>query len=616
MRFQGCSHLVEGHRRALYTSVFVASIDACLRSRYTIAAKWQAAVASPINKADFAANNRAVSGLGSKSMKRREFVMTLGLALLALPLSRCDQSAQRADRLSASPNLGGTGGGMPGYDGGIPDSGRSVPDSGGSGRPNIVFMMADDHASQAVSCYGGRLNQTPHIDQLAQQGVRFDNCFCTDALCAPSRAGILTGKYSHVNGVRNNSQVFDGTQETFPKILQAAGYETALLGKWHLESDPTGFDYWNILPGQGDYYNPDLIEMGNQKQYPGYVTDILTDLAVNFLETHQNPSRPFLLMLHHKAPHRDWEPAERHMTLYADVQFPEPPTLFDDYATRSLAATEQQMTIRDAMTTDGDLKLGSPPDRMDDAQKAAWAAAYGPRRDAFVDAGLTGDDLVRWKYQHFLQDYLGCIAAVDESVGRVIDALDRTGLSGNTLVVYTSDQGFFLGEHGWFDKRFMYEEALRMPLVMRLPGVIRAGSINTDMVTNLDFGPTFLDFAGTETPADVQGRSFLPRLLDATVAGQPESVYYHYYEFPAIHMVKRHFGIRTGRYKLIHFYYDIDAWELYDLANDPQELNNVAADPTYDGIRRELEDELARVQSLYGDSEELALSYVKTDLGL
>ena len=534
-------------------------------------------------------------------MNRREFVSALGLASLAAPFIRCSSSAHKASDASL-PNLGGTDGGGSGYD-------------GGSSRPNIVFIMSDDHASQAVSCYGRGLNHTPNIDRIAQEGVRFDNCFCTNALCAPSRAGILTGKYSHINGQRNNSQIFDGSQETFPKTLQAAGYETAFLGKWHLTSDPTGFDYWNVLPGQGDYYNPDMIEMGKQKQYPGYVTDILTDMAADFLQAHQNPSKPFLLMLHHKAPHRNWQPAERHLTLYDDVEFPEPPTLFDDYANRCEAASDQEMTIRDAMTLDDDLKLGPAPDRMDGSQKAAWEAAYGPKREAFNKAGLTGDALVRWKYQRYLQDYLGCVAGVDESVGRALDVLDSTGLARNTLVVYTSDQGFFLGEHGWFDKRFMYEEALRMPLVMRLPGTIPPGSISKDMVINLDFGPTFLDSAGAEKPADVQGRSFLPLLRGQTVAGWPQSIYYHYYEYPAIHMVKRHFGIRTGIYKLIHFYYDIDAWELYDLASDPHELNNVAADPAYAGIRRDLEAELGRLQNSYGDSEELARKFVTLDVG-
>jgi arylsulfatase A-like enzyme len=319
-------------------------------------------------------------------------------------------------------------------------------------------------------------------------------------------------------------------------------------------------------------------------------------------------------MLHHKAPHRNWQPAVRHMTLYDNAKFPEPPTLFDDYTTRSRAAAEQEMTIRDHMTLESDLKLGPPPERLDEAQKRAWEAAFGPKREAFRKAGLSGDALVRWKYRRYLQDYLGCVAAVDEGIGRVLDGLDRTGLAPNTLVIYTSDQGFFLGEHGWFDKRFMYEEALRMPLLMRLPLLIPPGSVNKDMLTNVDFAPTFLDTAGLKKPPAMQGRSFLPLATARRVSGWPESIYYHYYEFPAVHMVKRHYGVRTERYKLIHFYYDIDAWELYDLAQDPRELHNVYANPAYAKVRRELEDELLRLQKFYGDSEELARRFVETDL--
>jgi len=512
-------------------------------------------------------------------MKRRDFVRSAGLASLAFPFAGCVPSARRPLR-----------------------------------RPNILFIMADDHASQAVGCYGGRLNRTPNIDRIAHEGMRFDNCFCTNGICAPSRAVILTGKYSHLNGVRDNAVAFDGSQMTFPKLLQAAGYETALLGKWHLKSDPTGFDFWNILPGQGEYYNPDLIEMGAKKRVAGYVTDILTDIAVDFLESRRSNAKPFLLMLHHKAPHRNWQPAERHMTFFDNAEFPEPPTLFDDYATRSRAASEQEMTIRDHMTLESDLKLGPPPERLDDSQKAAWEKAFGPKREAFRKANLVGEALVRWKYRRYLQDYLGCIAAVDESVGRVLDVLDRTGLAGNTLVVYTSDQGFFLGEHGWFDKRFMYEETLRMPLAMRLPARIRPGSASGDMVSNLDFAPTFLDVAGLGKPASMQGRSFLPLLLGRRVAGWPESVYYHYYEFPAVHMAKRHYGVRTKRHKLIHFYHDIDAWELYDLEKDPRELRNVYGDPAYAAVRHGLEAELSRLQAFYRDSDTLARQLVKLDL--
>jgi arylsulfatase A-like enzyme len=493
--------------------------------------------------------------------------------------------------------------------------GRALPRGSAPKRPNILFIMADDHASQAVGCYGSRINRTPSIDRIAAEGMRFENCFCTNGICAPSRAVILTGKHSHLNGVRDNAVAFDGGQMTFPKLLQAAGYETALLGKWHLKSDPTGFDHWTILPGQGEYYNPDLFEQGVAARRTGYVTDILTDLAEDFLRSGRDASKPFLLMLHHKAPHRNWQPAERHLNLFDDAAFPEPPTLRDDYATRSRAALEQEMTIRDHMTLGSDLKLDPPPERMDATQKAAWERAYGPKREAFRKAGLSGDGLLRWKYRRYLQDYLGTIAGVDESAGRLLDVLDETGLAEDTLVVYCSDQGFFLGEHGWFDKRFMYEESLRMPLVMRFPGRIRPGSVNRDIVSNLDFAPTFLDAAGRGKPGEMQGRSFMPLLLGRSVAGWPESFYYHYYEFPAVHMAKRHYGVRTRRYKLIRFYHDIDAWELYDLEKDPFETRNVHGDPAYAEVRRGLETELRRLQAFYRDSDELARRFVRADTG-
>ncbi len=500
-------------------------------------------------------------------MKRRAFVKSAGLAALGLPLSGTFFQSCRGGR-----------------------------------QPHIVFIMADDHASQAVGCYGSRLNRTPGIDRIAGEGVRFENCFCTNGICAPSRAVILTGKHSHQNGVRDNEDVFDGSQPTFPKILQAAGYETALLGKWHLKSDPTGFDYWNILPGQGEYYNPELIEMGVRKGRTGYVTDLLTEEASAFLQSRRDTAKPFLLMLHHKAPHRNWQPAERHLSLYDNTAFPEPPTLFDDYATRSRAAFEQEMTIRDHMTLESDLKLGPAPDRLTPGQREAWEKAYGPKREAFKKAGLQGEALVRWKYRRYLQDYLGTIAAVDESVGRVLDVLEDTGLAENTLVVYTSDQGFFLGEHGWFDKRFMYEESLRMPMVMRWPARIKPQSVENRLLSNLDFAPAFLDAAGIPKPGDMQGRSFLPLFSGRLVPDWPRSVYYHYFEFPAVHMTKRHYGVRTERYKLIHFYNDIDAWELYDLEQDPVERHNLYADPAYAAVRRDLEAELARLRNLYQDS--------------
>jgi arylsulfatase A-like enzyme len=495
--------------------------------------------------------------------------------------------------------------------------------SGPSKRPNILFMMSDDHAFQAISCYDGRLNSTPNIDRLAKDGVRFTSSFCTNSICAPCRAVLLTGKYSHVNGVIDNAVVFDGSQTTFPKLLQKAGYRTALFGKWHLKSDPTGFDYWNILPGQGDYYNPEMIEMGERKKRQGYVTEIVTDDCLEWLGK-RDRSKPFCVLLHHKAPHRNWQPATKYLGLYADEAKPLPETFADDYATRSDAARRQQMRIADHMTLNSDLKIApdaTPGDdtpgeaadrknyeamlnRMTPEERAAFEEAYRADNEAFRKANPSGPELAAWKYQRYIKDYLRCIASVDESVGRVLDYLEKEDLADDTLVVYTSDQGFYLGEHGWFDKRFMYEESLRMPLLVRFPKEIPPRIDERDMVLNLDFAPTFLDYAGVEAPAEMQGRS-----MRAVLRGKPPkdwrtSVYYHFFEFPAVHMVKRHFGVRTARYKLIHFYYDIDAWELYDLEKDPRELNNVYGDPANAPIVAELKAELERLRNRYGDTDE------------
>jgi len=443
-------------------------------------------------------------------------------------------------------------------------------------RPNILFIMADDHASHAISCYGSRINSTPNIDRIGKGGMRFDNCFCTNSICAPSRAVILTGKYSHLNGVRTNSEKFDGSQQTFPKLLQKAGYQTAMIGKWHLKSEPTGFDYWNILPGQGLYHNPRMINMGKREKHRGYVTDIITDLCLEWLKQREN-DKPFLLMYHHKAPHRRWEPDDKHMHMYEDIEIPQPETFNDDYRTRSDAARQQEMTVEKHLT-ESDVK-GKPPE------------------------GLTGADLKNWYYQRYIKDYLRCIASIDDNVGRVLDYLDESGLSRNTIVVYTSDQGFYLGDHGWFDKRFMYEQSLRMPLLVRYPKVIEAGTVNSDIVLNLDFAETFLDYGGVPIPKDMQGRSLRPLFEGRTPSDWRTSMYYHYYEYPAVHSVKRHYGIRTKRYKLIHFYYDIDAWELFDLAEDPLELNNVYDDPSYKDIVAELKAELAQLRERYGVHE-------------
>ena len=466
-------------------------------------------------------------------------------------------------------------------------------------RPNIIFIMSDDHDAHAIGCYGSKVNQTPNIDRIARDGMRFEHCFCTNSICAPSRAVILTGKYSHLNGLIDNSVKFDGSQQTGPKLLQQAGYETAIIGKWHLQSDPTGFDYWNILPGQGVYYNPPMIEMGQRKKHPGYVTEVLTDQALRWLKARKG-DKPFYLMLHHKAPHREWEPAPKYLTLNDDKEVPEPATLFDDYSGRGRAAHEQDMTIAKTMTNK-DVKL-VPPAGLTPEQKAKWDVAYGPKIKAFKEANLQGKDLVRWKYQRYMHDYLACIASVDDSVGRVLDYLDQSGLADNTIVIYTSDQGFYLGEHGWFDKRFMYEESLQMPLVVRYPKEIKAGAVNNDIVMNLDFAETFLDYARARVPEDMQGVSLRPLLQGRTAGDWRKAMYYHYYEYPAVHSVKRHYGIRTEYYKLVHFYNDIDEWELYDLKTDPDEVHNVYNDPAYADTVKQLTAELKQLRAKYKDT--------------
>lgn len=471
--------------------------------------------------------------------------------------------------------------------------GGAVAAEGKRARPNILFVFTDDHAYQSISAYGSRINETPNIDRLAHEGMRFERCFVTNSICGPCRAVILTGKYSHLNGFCVNGNRFDGSQQTFPKLLQTVGYQTAIVGKWHLATQPTGFDYSEVLIGQGPYYNPPMLKNGERKEHTGYTTDIITDLALAWLEEARDPERPFMLMYQHKAPHRNWQPPARFLNLYDDVEIPEPETLFDDYEGRGTAAKTQDMTIEKTLT-ESDLKLTAPRN-LTPEQREAWDAAYEPKNAAFREANLEGEELVRWKYQRYIKDYLRCVAAVDENLGRVLDYLDRTGLAKDTVVVYSSDQGFYLGEHGWFDKRWMYEESLRTPLVVRWPGVVRAGSVNDDIVSNLDFAETFLDIAGVEIPSDMQGRSLVPVLSGQTPADWRDSFYYHYYEFPGAHSVRRHYGVATKRHKLIHFY-NLDEWELYDLARDPLELNSVYGAAEYTEVQRELATELGRLR--------------------
>ena len=463
-------------------------------------------------------------------------------------------------------------------------------------RPNIVFIFSDDHAYQAISAYGSKLNLTPNLDRIAKEGMRFDRCLVTNSICGPSRAVILSGKYSHLNGFYNNTNSkFDGSQTTFPKLLRGAGYQTAMVGKWHLISDPTGFDYWDILPGQGAYYNPPMLRMGERIKRPGYVSDIITDLSLDWLKQ-RDASKPFLLMMQHKAPHRSWEPNLKHLSLYDGVKFPEPSTLFDDYSGRGKAEHEQDMMIASTMTP-ADLKL-VPPTTLTPEQRKVWDAYYEPRNEEFRKANPQGQELVRWKYQRYLHDYLATIASVDESVGRMLDYLKESGLDKNTIVVYASDQGFYLGEHGWFDKRWVYEESLRTPLLVRWPGVTKPGSKNSDLVSNLDFGETFLEAAGVPVPAEMQGRSMVPVLQGKTPKEWRKSFYYHYYEYPAVHSVARHYAVVTERYKLVHFYEPaFDYWELFDLKKDPRELTSVYNQPEYAKVQRELQVELRRLRA-------------------
>ena len=492
------------------------------------------------------------------------------------------------------------------------------PQTQETGPPNIIFIMSDDHAWQAVSSYNERLQYvapTPNIDRIAQDGMLFDRCLVTNSICGPSRAAILTGKYSHLNEYVANVYIagdFDGNQQTFPKLLREGGYTTAIIGKWHLGSEPTGFDHWDILPGQGHYYNPTFINKDGHYDVYGYVSDIITDKTLEWLKDQESNSEPFMVMMHHKAPHREWEPGPRYLNRFQGVEFPEPFNLFDDWSGMGTAAREQDMTIEKTMRLDADLKMWGPGasggpyqrtvGRMDEEQRKLWDMTYEPVREEFERRNPQGRDLVRWKYQRYMYDYLATIQSVDESVGRILQYLEESGLDENTIVVYTSDQGFYLGEHGWFDKRFMYEESLRTPLVIKWPGHIKPGSVNKDIVSNLDFAQTFLDAAGLPEPEDMQGRSLLPLMRGESISDWRDAYYYHYYEYPAVHSVKRHYGIATDRYKLMHFYYDIDEWEMYDLETDPHEMQNVYDDPSYAAVRDELHTRLDELREKYGET--------------
>jgi len=533
----------------------------------------------------------ALNFKGNMNYKRREFIKTVGIGTFAMSAPALFYSCDPKPK-----------------------------------KPNILFIMSDDHAEQAISCYGSELIQTPNIDRIASQGIRFKNSFVTNSICAPSRAVLLTGKYSHLNGQRDNRDTFDGSQVTFPKLLQKAGYQTAIVGKWHLKSGPTGFDQSRILSGQGQYYNPTIIDNGDKKELTGYTTDLITDMALDMLDS-RDRKKPFCLLLHHKAPHRNWMPNAKHFSAFEDEKIPLPETFFDDYTGRP-AAAEADMRIDD-MYLSFDLKLNRDAydketgsggnkkfaenieeswnhtyERLTPQQKKLWDAHYAKMNADFKEENPEGRELLKWKYQHYMKDYLRCILSVDENIGRVLDYLDQNGLAENTIVVYTSDQGFYLGEHGWYDKRFMYEESLSMPLVMRYPAEIQAGQVSDKMVLNLDFASTFLDYAGVPIPEEMQGSSVRPLTADKAAQDWRKSLYYHYYEHPhGWHNVRKHYGVRTERYKLIHFYEDEGYWELFDLQEDPNELQNLYADPAHADLILKLKKELERLQKLYGDTD-------------
>lgn len=459
----------------------------------------------------------------------------------------------------------------------------SISLAGAKGKPNILFVMSDDHAVSAVGAYGSALVPTPNIDRLAREGMLFRNAFCTNSICGPARAVALTGKYSHVNGYIVNEQTrFDGSQQTFPKLLRAAGYETAVIGKWHLGSEPTGFDHWQVLVGQGQYFDAPFRTREGIVQTQGYVTDVTTDLAIEWLDNRQS-DKPFMLMYQHKAPHANFRPGPEYEDWLEDETVPEPATLFDDYSTRSPAAWDNEMRI------DPHLEL-----------------QFSGVEDLQVPPDLKGRERSKWLFQYYLKNYLRCVRSIDDGVGRVLAQLEEMGILDNTLIVYTSDQGFFLGEHGYYDKRFMYEESLRNPLIVRYPPSIKAGTKTEAFALNLDYASTFLELAGVPIPEDIQGSSLLPVLEGNEPVEWRDSVYYHYYEYPGWHYVKRHYGIRTERYKLIRFYHDIDAWELYDLDVDPQELNNLYGDPGHEAVVAMLKGKLRNLQARFGDSPQLA----------
>lgn len=494
------------------------------------------------------------------------------------------------------------------------------PLPGAEKQPNILFIFSDDHAPGAIGAYGSKINKTPNLDRIASEGAKFRNSFCANSICGPSRACILTGKHSHKNGFLRNGNEFDGTQMTFPKLIQQAGYQTAVIGKWHLSSNPVGFDYWEILPDQGSYYNPDLIQMDNgKKRYEGYCTDIITDLGLKWLKEQRDPDKPFIMMCQHKAPHRNWAPHPRYFSLYKNEDVPEPPTLLDDYRDRSALLQENEMSIKDHFFWAHDMKfhgevlfpeyfIGDGKNgeyaRMTDEQKATWDAQYEPENADFIQRMQAGElndrQILSWKYQRYIKDYLRCIQAVDDGVGRMLDYLDEAGLAENTIVIYSSDQGFYLGDHGWYDKRWMFEQSLQMPFLIRWPGTIAPGTDGPALIQNIDYGPTFLDIAGVKVPSEMQGRSMVEVLKNGgrPTAGWRDAIYYAYYENAAVHNVPVHDGVRTDRYKLM-FFPRTREFNLFDLRKDPDELKSLHADPEYSVIFEGMKKRYRDLQNFY-----------------
>ena len=495
-------------------------------------------------------------------------------------------------------------------------------------QPNILFIMSDDHAYQAISAYDNTLIKTPNIDRIAKEGMLFTNACVANSICAPSRATILTGKHAHINGKIDNISPFDTTQVTFPQLFQQAGYQTAMFGKLHFGNNPKGVDDFMILPGQGHYINPEFITNTGDTTINGYVTDIITNQAIDWLDNKRDEAKPFMMMYLHKAPHRPWWPSPEKFNEFTKKQFPEPETLFDDYQNRGTAAKTAEMNLllhmfysHDSKITPetlaemGEVEPKVPEDpawyadgsyyRANESQQEAYQPALDSVNNYFKTnwPAMSREEKMKWKYQRYMQDYLGCVSSVDDNVGRVLDYLDEHGLYENTMVVYTSDQGFYLGEHGWFDKRFIYNESFKTPLMIRWPNQIKAGITNDEMAQNLDFAQTFLEAAGIAAPEDMQGQSLVPLLTGSDSQWSRESVYYHYYEYPGVHAVKRHYGIVSKKFKLVHFYFDVDEWELYDREKDPLEMKNIYHDPDYADVVKELHDKLAQLKIKYKDTE-------------